>query len=158
MTPAMIAEVADRPREIAAITALVEVEEVQVNRTHGSHERRDSVNMRALFIFALLLSANSARAGEEADVFYSATQFYEYCKFHMHSCEGYIAGVSDIMSEMPGDQKNKQLCLPAKIKIQELVSLFLKFARENPKILANGSAAGVISFALHKAYPCKNPN
>jgi Rap1a immunity proteins len=76
----------------------------------------------------------------------------DYAKLH---CMGYALGIADgLMIWSDTDPKRGKVCLPPKIKTDELIAVALTIAKVNPE-LQDFPAGWVITLAYERTWPCK---
>jgi hypothetical protein len=87
-----------------------------------------------------------------ADV-WTGNKIYDLCKMSQDFCDGYVAGVGDIMSRGP-TQTSWHACVPGGVTISQLKDIAIIFLRDNPQ-KRHLSAASLIEESLARAFPCR---
>jgi hypothetical protein len=64
-------------------------------------------------------------------------------------CAGYVSGIAGMLSDQ------RLICVPSNVTAGQMKQVALKFLQDNPQI-AHHPPASLISFALIKAFACKN--
>jgi len=84
----------------------------------------------------------------------SPQQLIEHSR-HVGSCEGYIAGVNDMMMSHLADTPKSTLkyCLPSGVEMDQLQRVVKKWLEDNPSQLHLPAGVTVIR-ALIQAFPC----
>ena len=75
--------------------------------------------------------------------------------FQAGICGGMVQGVQATVSFLSDDlQNDAKFCIPADVKVIQLVRIVVKFLHDNPRML-NNSRSSLIWLALKDSYPCK---
>ena len=90
-----------------------------------------------------------------AQQFYDGNALYGMCAappeatVQQSECAGYVTGVADTLV------MTKQICLPSRVIVREVVDVVIKYLRDNPA-MRHYSAASDIGVALTDSFPCQN--
>jgi len=115
---------------------------------------------RIVFSLAVLCCAiaPTAQAQNEGRAFVTGARLLEMCKTETPYCTAYVAAVVDTLtplSEPGGALPARSLAsfCPKQMTVKQAITVFQKFAHNNPEGLAI-NAAQFVGDALHAAYPC----
>ena len=97
-------------------------------------------------------------SGARAKIFEDGDTLYQECSAEMgqieySSCKGYVAGVSDAMSE-GNSIGGYTACFPSYFKVGQAQDAVKQFLTSHPQ-WRHHAAAGLVAEALAEAFPCK---
>ena len=109
-----------------------------------------AITLAAGFL-GILTPSQSAHAG---DVFLLGDKLYKTCAEDPIFCQGYVAGVADVMFGTEASILNSRACAKPGTTIGEVSAAAVEWMGKNPKQLGF-TAYSVVAVALAESFPCE---
>lgn len=103
-----------------------------------------------LFMVAMLVTPVITEAGG-----YSTANLLPHCREPDSFCAGYLIAVVDAEDEIIiGGAAKKRFCVPKGVEVEQLSSIFVKYAEAHPD-KQYSPAARLAHLSLSERYPCR---
>lgn len=101
----------------------------------------------------IAVSAAGASAAEPRPTLVDGKELLRLCRTNPGICQGYIAGVADVMSTV-GTIHGYASCVPASVTVKQHAAAVVKWMEAHHDDLGF-TAHSIVAEALAEAYPCK---
>lgn len=101
----------------------------------------------------ITVSAVGTNGAEPRPSLVDGKELLRLCRLNKGICQGYIAGVADVMSTV-GAIHGYASCVPPTVTVKQHAAVVVKWMEAHPDALGS-TAHTIVAEALAQAFPCK---